>query len=236
MTDSTDGVLLYRLPRENNTGKVPVPRTDLIDRTTLVRTALLLDIFLPGHGEPRLVFTVDLGFIELPPQLMASVYPSVSALIDDVEDLNTWLADWASSTERLPDCRPEWASRHGIAEEVVRRIAHRLAHELAQSRAKEIPLCTMAESTNVLRVPARSQLVPPAPPVERDLIGARLCHAYRTVTAVTSTGASIYLMADGAVVFPETTSYSIPYRVVQRRKAFDATTVSASGVLDNEEG
>ena len=142
----------------------PVPRVDLLNESSVRALICLLSILFPNQGprpfyfDHRSMWTVSIS------SMFQTDFRNAADFLSAVDGINTWLMDWASSSERQPDLQPEWATDRGIDTERVQRLADAFRDRLARSVSFEIPLFGPDGGCRGLRLPSRHALMPPEVP------------------------------------------------------------------------
>jgi hypothetical protein len=142
----------------------PAPRIDLLKESSVRALICLLSILFPNQGprpfyfDHRSMWTVSIS------SMFQTDFQNAADFLSAVDGINTWLVDWASSSERQPELQPAWAKDRGIDTERVQRFADAFRDRLAKPVPFEIPLFGPDGGYFGLRLPSRHALMPPEVP------------------------------------------------------------------------
>lgn len=142
----------------------PVPRIDLLNESSVRALICLLSILFPNQG-PRPFYFDHLSMWTVSiSSMFGTDFQNAADFLSAVDAINTWLSEWASSSERQPDLQPEWATDRGIDTERVQRLADAFRDRLARPVSFDIPLFGPEGRYFGLRIPSRHSLMPPEVP------------------------------------------------------------------------
>lgn len=190
-SQASEGIVLYQ--SSIKVGSCP----DVARALRRVDKKLLcfLQITLAADTKTHIRFERGCAYYPIMRTLVTPIYPSLAALVDDVSDISSWMATWASSTQRQPELTPDWARRRQIDSPYVSMIANVIRGSLAGSRAVSLQIESTCGRSGLLHIPASAQINP-----LRDRHERLSCLPVEHVTphrlAMTPTGTYVHIPAD----------------------------------------
>jgi hypothetical protein len=144
--------------------------------------------------DPPIRFTPHGAYLPLfPERLGTSVFQTLEDVLSATNQLNGWLAAWANSCDRLAATSPEWARQRNISSERVRTLAQGLAGKVAKSKSSRIRIESVSGRSETLCLPARQQLIPPAPAKSYASHLTRVKSMAEYTTCITPTGTTLHI-------------------------------------------
>lgn len=190
-SQASEGIVLFRSSTKDGNCPDVARALRCIDKKLL----RLLQVTLAADITAHIHFCDDCAYYPIMPTLATPIYPSLAALVDDAPDICSWLAAWASSTQRKPELTPEWARRRQIDMPYVLMIANVIRRSIAGSRAASVKIESRCGHYGVLHIPARPQITPAQNRSER-LYGAAVVGVRPHRLALTASGQKVHIPID----------------------------------------
>jgi len=139
----------------------PIPRVDLLSKSSVSAIARFLQIFFPIQKEMHAFYDDRAMWVESRADLALTLMANAADLLAAIPSLNEWLDAWARSPERLPNLTPEWATDRRIPSNCVTQIAEAIRDKLSTPDRILIQMYSHDGAQYTLRIPSMNALMAP---------------------------------------------------------------------------